>query len=97
MRTQHQEGLLQVSFNFLHNALLHVVGAVTLIPLKHWQAQKNDQLTVNGYILQIIREIKNSTENRESVSPFCRWGTLFSDIMVIQVGTSVPFIFTPAS
>lgn len=34
-RTEHQKGLLQVSFNFLHNALLHVVGAVTLVPLKH--------------------------------------------------------------
>lgn len=33
--TEHQKGLLQVSFNFLHDALLHVVGAVTLVPLKH--------------------------------------------------------------
>lgn len=29
--------------------------------------------------------------------PLCRWGTLLCDMMEIQVGTSVPLIFTPAS
>lgn len=30
-------------------------------------------------------------------SPLCRWGTLLWEKMVIQVATSVPFLFTPAS
>lgn len=33
--TKHQKGLLQISFDFLDDALLHVVGAVTLVPLEH--------------------------------------------------------------
>lgn len=35
MFTYHQEGLLQVSFDLLHDALLHVIGAVALVPLEH--------------------------------------------------------------
>lgn len=36
-RTQSEEGLLQISLHLLPDALLHVVGTVALIPLKHWQ------------------------------------------------------------
>lgn len=36
-------------------------------------------------------------QGRRCSSPFCRWGTLLSDMMEIQVETSVPFLFTPAS
>lgn len=35
-RTQSEERLLQISLHLLPDALLHVVGAVALIPLKHW-------------------------------------------------------------
>lgn len=36
-RTQSEEGPLQISLHLLPDALLHVVGAVALIPLKHWR------------------------------------------------------------
>lgn len=35
-RTQSEEGFLQIPLHLLPDALLHVVGAVALIPLKHW-------------------------------------------------------------
>lgn len=38
-RTQSEEGLLQVSLHLLPDALLHVVGTVALIPLKHCHIQ----------------------------------------------------------
>lgn len=35
MSTYHQEGPLQVPFDLLRDALLHVIGAEALVPLEH--------------------------------------------------------------
>lgn len=39
-RTQSEEGLLQISFHLLLDALLDVVGTVALISLKHFEETK---------------------------------------------------------
>lgn len=94
MFTYHQEGLLQVSFDLLCDALLHVIRAVVLVPLEHWQRWENVELSP-------ITDDKNNhlCTNMWSIrmqAPFWRWGTLLSDMMEIQVGTSVPLTPTPA-
>lgn len=40
---------------------------------------------------------EKKVRSKWNMGPFWRWGTLLWDMMEIQVATSVPFLFTPAS